>query len=123
MLRDSGMVGVVFGGGRVTVGWGLTWFGPERERLESPSDGGSHGSAHKLPDESLGGTHGSAHRLRRPHILWLVAVGVKGTNAGALAESIGVRGLLSGGGVTHLGAESMARVARSLRLCKYSTWM
>ena len=31
MLRDSGMVGVVFGGGRVTVGWGLTWFGPERE--------------------------------------------------------------------------------------------
>ena len=31
MMRDSGMVGDIFGGGRVTVGWGLTWFGPERE--------------------------------------------------------------------------------------------
>ena len=43
----------------------------------SDEDGGSHGSAHILPDED-GGTHGSAHRL------WLeTKVGVKGTNAGA----------------------------------------
>ena len=80
----------------------------QRERLESLSDGGSHASAHKLPDESLGGTHGSAHRLR------FVADGVKGTNAGASAENVGVRGVLSVG-VKHLGVEARARAARCLR--------
>ena len=49
---------------------------------------------------------------------------MKGTNAGASAENIGERGVLSVRDTRWIGVETRARAAaRCLRLCRYSMWM
>ena len=77
-----------------------------RLRFDSSTDGdgGTHGWAHRLCEESLGGSHGSAHRLLWPHRLLFGGeadivgdiVGVNGTNMGAFAEKVGVEAARSG---------------------------
>ena len=91
----------------------------------SDEDGGSHGSAHRLPDDEDGGSHGSAHRLRFETKVDIFGekVGVKGTNAGASADKIGVGGGFFVGVACELWAETGTEAARCLRLCRYSMWM
>ena len=84
-----------------------------RLRFDSSTDGdgGTHGWAHRLCEESLGGSHGSAHRLLWPHRLLFGGeadivgdiVGVNGTNMGAFAEKVGVEAGVERGGVVLAG--------------------